>query len=310
MDDTFTTSNRSPVAVVVGRWDSEGRPDDDTAALLAFAEPLGFELRGADLGDHGAEPGSAEAVAALTRRLDAHLVLASSSLVAEDLVPRVAALVEGFAALDCTSLEPTGVFGGLRLRRPAFGGAFDAELEVPARRIVVASVQVPATEIGEPPTVVVEDLAPQAPPWGPSLVRRCDDHREIPLNRARRIVAGGRGIGGPEGFAELAALAEALGASLAASRPPCDAGWVAGRHQVGITGARVAPELYIAIGISGSVQHRAGMQSSRTVVAINSDPDAPMFQHADLAVVGDWRDVVGGMLEVLAQPLQSVGAER
>ncbi len=300
MDDetTRTTADpQRPTVLVVGRWSPDGAPDEDADRVLRTLAGLGGVVHGADLGSHLGEPTVAEAIAATARQLGAVVVALPSGPSAEGLAGQVASELRGVLALDArdVSASPTG----LTVRRPAYGGAFDAEIEVTHPRVLVASLD-PASAGDATPATVERVHAVEPPPGTVCLEARRHDDRELPLNRARRVVAGGRGVGGPEGFTELAELAEALGGALAASRPPCDAGWVPGHHQVGITGARVAPELYVAVGISGSVQHRAGMQSSRTVVAINNDPEAPMLHHADLAVIGDWQEVVAGMLEALA----------
>lgn len=306
MGDGTETGTRG--VVVVGRW-IEGDPDPDTLGAITAAASLGGTLTGVHLGESPSSPEVADAVARLVTELGTRAVLMAPGMEAEDAVPRIAARLGpgAIAALDCSRLEASPG-GGVQLRRPTYGGAFDAEIELGPGRTLVASVQHPGHEsAGSPlPVAEVRTLDPQ--PGAVRLVRRRELRENLPLNRAHRIVAGGRGLGGPEGFRELAQLAELLGAQLAASRPPCDAGWISGDHQVGITGARVAPELYLAVGISGSVQHRSGMQSSATIVCINSDPDAPMVHHSDLVVVGDWREVVAGMIEALTQPLESLGA--
>lgn len=283
--------------LVVGCWDADGRPDSGTAGVLAALGDLTATARGVDLSAHDGDPGVADAVTALIRRHGCSIVAMAGGARTEDLAARVAAGTDGLLALDTRAVTPCA--SGVRIRRPTFGGAFDAEIEVERSRVLVVSFD-PCANTGATPTAITGMLPVETEPGHVRLVEQRRDDRTPTLGGARRVVAGGRGIGGPGGFDELAALADALDAAMAASRPPCDAGWVPGRLQVGITGARIAPELYVAVGISGSVQHRAGMHASRTVVAINSDPEAPMLHHSDLAVVGDWHEVVAGMVEVLS----------
>jgi len=139
-----------------------------------------------------------------------------------------------------------------------------------------------------------------------AMVERAHEEKSGPsIEDADVIVAGGRGLGEPERFSLLEDLAKALGGAVAATRAVVDAGWYPYASQVGQTGRTVSPKLYFACGISGAIQHKVGMQSSGTIVAINKDPNAPIFEYSDLAVVGDLREIVPKLTELVRQRRQS-----
>ncbi len=176
-----------------------------------------------------------------------------------------------------------------------------AVVRVPAAsEIVVLSVKPHALEVPEPAPVAgtVEDVAVTIDAGAlPTRVREVlREQAELGLEEAQIVIGGGRGLGGPEGFNLLAELARQLGGAVGASRPPTDAGWVPVNWQIGQTGKTIRPALYIAVGISGATQHVAGVTGSRTIVAINRDPEAPIFSIAHLGIVGDYREVIPALI--------------
>jgi electron transfer flavoprotein alpha subunit len=216
----------------------------------------------------------------------------------------MAGLLDAPCAIACRDLSHSE--GQLRFQRELYGGAVSGAFLARCDRLVAtvarSSVSDPELKLEAVKAETVEVDALSSPPAARVLERGRPEAPEASLERARRIVSGGRGMGGTEGFQQLANLAARIDAQVGASRPPCDTGWIHASRLVGITGRTVSPELYLAVGISGSAQHRSGMADAETVVAINTDDEADIFRFADYGVVGDWREVVSGMLEALAAP--------
>ena len=215
-----------------------------------------------------------------------------------DMAPRMTARVETGLTADCTGLDIDDETGLVIWTRPAFGGNLMARIMCPDHRPQVGTVRPGVFKKPEgaakTPEVIREEyhVAPEDIRTTLIEVIREAAGEMVDLEGAEIIVSGGRGVGGPEGFAPLQELADALGGVLGCSRAAVDSGWISHAHQVGQTGKTVGPKLYIACGISGAIQHVAGMSSSDVIVAINKDPDATIFNIADYGVVGDLFKVV------------------
>jgi electron transfer flavoprotein alpha subunit len=250
----------------------------------------------------------AQAVAHMVVAGKPEIILAGATAEGRSVTPRIATLCATGLTADCTGLEIDPEAGHLLQTRPAFGGNIMATIVTRNHRPQMATVRpkvMPAPERGDGPAPRVK-LWPTPPQVAEDRVevlhRRLDEKKDtVNIAEADVLVAGGRGLGGAEGFALLRELADALGGEVAASRAAVDAGWIDYPRQVGQTGKTVHPALYIAVGISGAVQHCVGMSSSGTIVAVNADPEAPIFQVADYGIVADYRAV----LPALAQELKA-----
>jgi electron transfer flavoprotein alpha subunit len=239
----------------------------------------------------------AEAVAAASQQMSPNAIFMAGSALGRDLAPRVAARLGVSALADVTALELDGET--LIAQRPVYSGKAIATVTAGGKTPQVISLRpnVFAAEEGDgaAEAVQLEGLSLSIRAVVKELV--ATGGGELDVAEADVIVSGGRGIKGPENFALIRELAESLGAAVGASRAAVDAGWIEHSHQVGQTGKVVSPSLYVACGISGAIQHLAGMSSSKVIVAINKDPEAPIFKVADYGVVGDLFQVVPPMVE-------------
>lgn len=215
-----------------------------------------------------------------------------------DLGPRVSCRLKTGLTADCTVLDIDKETGNVAWTRPAFGGNLMATILCPDHRPQIGTVRPGVFKKSEPmendAEIVREDIRVEAKDIRTQVLEVIQDMDEenVDLEGAEIIVSGGRGVGGPEGFEPVRALAKALGATVGASRAAVDSGWISHAHQVGQTGKTVGPKLYIACGISGAIQHLAGMGGSDCIIAINKDPDAPIFDVADYGIVGDLFEVL------------------
>ena len=281
-----------------------GATDADADAQLAQL-PVTEVVRIADARLDIYTPGPiVDALSALIDDLVPSFVFCAHTYQARDYVPRLAARIDRPLLTDCIGVTRTG--DTLLFQRPVFQGKVVASvaLEGPPPHIVCVQVgafradSLPTTPTAPAIRVVQGRVSDQAthqivePPFRES-------RQDIDLTDASRIVAVGRGIKEESQLAIVRRLAEALGAELAASRPICDAGWMPMDRQIGSSGQTVAPELYVAVGISGAIQHIVGMKGARTIVAINKDADAPIFEIADYGIVGDLFDVVPAIVAAL-----------
>ena len=234
------------------------------------------------------------AVKAAVAAASPDVILLSNTPSGWDLAPRVAAALDAGFVSDCFQVEVEG--GELVFLRRFFNGKLDSRLR-PTSLPVVATMQPGATSAysgaGDGKTTKL-DVALSPDSCGTKFVEtKAAEAKGVDLTKADIIVSGGRSLGGPEKFQEvIKPLADALGGAMGASRPVVDAGWLPHEYQVGSSGQIVSPKLYVACGISGAIQHLVGMKTSNYIIAINKDPDAPIFEVADLGVVGDLFEVV------------------
>jgi len=235
-----------------------------------------------------------EVLSQACRELSPRAVLFSSETYNQEIVPRLAHRLGGSAVGDAIALGLDG--GSLRATRQVYGGKAQAVVEMkrsPGVAWLRARSFAPAATGPTQGEIKALQIIPGESANSRIVERRTEGAGQVRLEDARVIVAGGRGIGGSELFQqELAPLAQVLGGQIAATRAACDAGWVPALLQVGTTGKKVAPDLYLAIAVSGASQHTAGISDAKNIVAINTDPEASIFKYCRFGMVGDFRKVV------------------
>lgn len=251
---------------------------------------------------------SADCLTRLIEKYKPSVFLLGATNNGRDLGPRVACRLKTGLTADCTSLDIDGETGNVAWTRPAFGGNLMATILCPEHRPQMGTIRPgvfkkpaakAAGDMPEPSSYLIkEEIHIPEDKIRTKLVEQIHEAAQaLNLTDAEIIVSGGRGIGKPENFSYIRDLADTLGGAVGSSRACVDAGWIPHAHQVGQTGKTVAPKLYIACGISGAIQHLAGMSGSDRIVAINKDKDAPIFEIADYGIVGDLLDVIPELIK-------------
>ena len=242
------------------------------------------------------------AVQKLVESAAVQILILGQTDIGRDLAPRVAFRLGTVATSDCLELAIDGASGRLLQTKPVYGGNAKQVVttDVDPQIVTIRSKAMIALEPDESRQgeVVGVDAGIDAGVARTRLVEKVvEEVAGVKLEEAGIVVSGGRGIGGPEGFAELEALAKVLKGAVGASRPAVDQNWYPTNRLVGITGKIIAPDLYVAVAISGSTQHMTGCSGAKTLVAINQDPEANIFKHAQYGVVGDWKAVLPALTE-------------
>lgn len=311
----FAEQRDHEIAPVVFELLGKGRELADKRECELCAVLLGYEIEGlkdeliacgADkviiLDDpqlkHFTDLAYTDALVALAEKYKPEIILAGASNTGRSFVPRVAIRLHTGLTADCTSLDIDMETGNLMQTRPAFGGNIMATILTPNHRPQIATVRhkvmVPFpkdnTRSG---SVIVEDFDFDTKEYSLNFLESIkDEGQQINITEANIVVAGGRGLKDAKNFELLKQLANVLEGAVGASRAAVDAEWIPYPHQVGQTGKTIKPKIYIAVGISGAIQHLAGMQSSDYIIAINKDKDAPIFKAADLGIVGDLFEIL------------------
>lgn len=299
-------------AELIGAASSVGRPvaivvappgtGANAGAIAAAAGAVAVVIAESEHSASDLDRVAADAVLAALAEHPAELILAAHTVRGREAAARIAARLRCALAIDAIDVGRDDE--GPIAVHSSYGGSYEVVSAATRPPLVVTLRPAVTTRRAQPvadaprheltlpelprPTRVLDRSAPVRSSGRPAL------------RDAQIVVAGGRGMGAPEGFRLLEELADRLGAAIGASRAAVDSGWAPAVAQVGQTGQTVSPELYIALGISGAIQHRAGMQTAKLVVAVNTDPEAPIFDIADLGIVGDVHDVVPQLLDALA----------
>jgi electron transfer flavoprotein alpha subunit len=274
---------------------------DKAGVLIAHGADIVYVADDPALRDFNDDPYSA-VLTTLARLHKPEIILAGATAIGRSFIPKVACVLHTGLTADCTGLDIDPENGNLLQTRPAFGGNIMATIVTPNHRPQIATVRHKVMKKADPDPLRKGDIIDikfnSQGDIRTKVIKTVEDLTQVVnICEADIIVSGGRGLGDPKYFALIEELAKTIGGAVGASRAAVDAGWMPYSHQVGQTGKTVCPKLYIACGISGAIQHLAGMQSSDVIVAINKDPNAPIFNVATYGIVGDVLEVVPLMIK-------------
>lgn len=269
---------------------------DQAQSLMAYGADKVIVVDAPELEVYTTEP-YAQAICQILESHKPDVVLIGASTLGRDLGPRVSARMETGLTADCTRLE-VGEDNELLMTRPAFGGNLMATIVCNDHRPQMATVRPGVMQLDKSETlkegeIETFDVAFNKAKFKVKVINTVKEHKNlVDITEAKILISGGRGMGNKEGFSTLCDLAKTLDAEVSASRALVDSGCIEHDRQVGQTGKTVRPDLYLACGISGAIQHVAGMEDSDFIVAINKDKHAPIFQVADLGIVGDAKQII------------------
>ncbi len=246
----------------------------------------------------------AQTVVALARKYKPSVILVAATKRGREFTPYIANTLRSGITADCTDFDVDVESRDVLLIRPPFAAILLAFIKTPFRRPQIGTARpnvfpIPARNESKRGEIIFEKVSVAAEDRMKLISRKEIAKMEVSVEKAEIIVSGGKGIGGPEGFKLLEKLAEILGGTVGGSRKAVDAGWISEERQVGQTGKAVKPILYIAVGISGAAQHMIAVREAMRIIAINKDPEAPIFNQADYSVVGDYREVIPALIEEL-----------
>jgi len=295
--ELITLARRFGEASVV--WTGAGA-EEGQARLAEYGATRVYVAADSVYDDYVTNP-AAELLAQLVKEKSPALVLVAGNAQGKEVAGRLAVKIDSGVLTDAVDLQPGD--DGPVAEQSVFGGATIVHSRVRRGTPIVAmrpNAVAPEPAAGD---AAIEAVSLSADATGARITNRVVAERSDrpELSEASIVVSGGRGTGGAEGFGVIEQLADALDAAVGASRAVTDAGWYPHQFQVGQTGKTVSPQLYMAIGISGAIQHRAGMQTSKTIIAVNKDPEAPIFELADFGVVGDLFKVIPQLLEEIGK---------